>query len=136
MFRAAKPEDAPTILDLLKRFHVKAPPQTGIAMDWPSSGRTIAWCISKGVTVVGPKSYGMAMIQPNPWNESARVAFVVSWYFDTPREIRVFEYLMQRCKVAGATHLTVASLAPGHAIDRYLTRLGLRNTENSFIRTL
>lgn len=129
MFRRATAQDVRAIYRMGRRFYDKHGAIYGIALDFDSFLNTIEAVVQHGVCVVGNRSCAGAIIAPFPFNHRALVASVVFWCFETPREIRVFEALMEHCKADGATHISGASHFPNNRIGRYYRKLGLQETE-------
>lgn len=133
-FRRAKVSDVLFILDLLNEFHSTHLQAYGIAQDDRSTLLTIREVIDGGICLVGRKSCAGAIIKPFAWNRKILLAHTAFWYFKTPREVTIFEALMEECRKAGATHIAAASTLPKNAIARRYSRLGLQECETQSIK--
>lgn len=134
MFRRATPTDSRHIYSLLRRFYAKqGHVYAGIPMDFASTARTIEEVILNGVCLVGKRSCAGAILVPFFYNHDAIIANNVFWYFESPREIRILEALMEACKEAGATHFMAQSHFPHNRIGRRYESLSLQACEKGFI---
>lgn len=137
MFRRATPQDVRHVYSLLRRFYAKQGHiYSEIPFDFDSAARTIETVILRGVCLVGTKSCAGALLLPFQWNNTAIVANVLFWYFESPGQIRILEALMAACKEAGATHFVAVSHFPENRIGRRYEKLLLTACEESFIGKL
>lgn len=137
LFRPARPDDLPFILELLRSFYGKAGGiYDGIPFHGPSAILTIGDVMARGVCLVGPSSCAGAVIGLFPWNHKARIARVVFWYFKSARGLAILDALAAACKAAGATHINTASQFPKNTIGRFYLRNGFTACETQFKKQL
>ena len=115
-----------------KFFHQSWGKGYDIPFDPESAMQTIDALIENGIMLVGPTSYAGAILTPCMWNHEFTIATVITWYFESPREIRIFDALMEECRKAGATHFVSAS-NEGSPIGRYYNRKGLTIRESAYM---
>lgn len=133
-FRSATPDDVFHIARLVKRFYSRFGHHIGIPYDHESSIQLILGALSMGCPmVVGEHSCAAASINSFPFNKSARVATVLFWYFEKPREIGIFDFLALQCIRSGATHINAASTASAPAVRKIYEERGLVRIEDNFI---
>lgn len=136
-FREATPDDVFHIARLVKRFYHRYGGHIGIPYDHESTLQLILGALSMGCPVaVGEHSCAAASINPFPFNKTARVATVLFWYFDKPREIGIFDFLAQQCIRAGATHISASATTSAPAARGIYERRGLTYIEQTFIGQL
>ena len=133
-FRQANFEDTVFIARLLRELYTKAGrAYGGIRYDHETTLITIEDAIRRGLCIVGPTSCAAAFLEPFANNCDHLIGVVKFWYFQKPREIRIFEEIMRLCKEQGATEISGASHAPDHVIGRYYAKLGLAPAELVYV---
>jgi len=133
MFRNASLTDAPRIARMLRRFYAKSGDVFHIPWDHESVLEMIADVMQKGACLVGDNSCAAAFFFTFPFNKSAKVAYVVFWYFERHREMKIFEALAQACLERGCTHFNPSSLWPANTIGKHYAKRGLRPTETQWL---
>lgn len=119
-------DDVLFISGLLRRFYRHDGEKLyQIPYDHDSCIHSVEREIENGVVVVGPRSCAGATIFPFTFNYSIKLAQVLFWTFENPRECLVFDALCRECAKRGAAVVNVASLAPKHGAKKYYARRGL-----------
>lgn len=128
-FRPALPDDVLPIVNRLGRFYAKQGHIYGIPFDTVTTISTVARIMNCGVCVVGPKSCAAATLIHYPYNHRAYLATVMFWYFESPREVLILDYLLKACKERGATHFAAASHFPDNRIGKWYVQKGFKAVE-------
>lgn len=134
-FRTATPEHATRIAHMLRRFYLRLAPECyGIAYDHESMLSTVLECIERGVCLIGERSCAGALFYPFPFNFRVKVGQVVFWYYESMKEIAIFDELDRACREAGADALCVSALSNRLIGLHFYAKRGLHLAEGNFMK--
>lgn len=132
-FRRAELTDVIFMARISKAAYAKYGTIYGIAFDMESTLETIDHVVRNGICIVGSASCAGAMLFPFPYNKNAVIAYVSFWNFEKPKEIVIFDALVNACRETGATHINPNSLFPKNLIAKFYAKRKMPAVEIQYL---
>jgi hypothetical protein len=134
-YRKAELRDVVQITRWLRQFYSQASPYN-IPFDYESAIASVEDTVNRGVVLIGSSSCAGALLTDFPFNNRARIAYILFWYFRSAREITILNALCDACRTAGATHVNVSSLFPHNRVGRFYEKRGFKAVETQWLIAL